>query len=328
MIGSILVNLIFPESEGGSENWTDTEFNYAFNTAFWALDEYEATQLGCDAGSGYLDIPNRNTRWLVGGTCRINDGPDSLFPPSDGKWDELEEDFSHSVSGFEAWINTVTVQVGNCVGYGEDFQIQVYYDVTVTQLRDFSVSRDDSGVEIEWEFEEVSDGAHFFVLRAIVADAGAADGSGAGDEFRDLHGTAACLGGPRFSFTDTDCEPRVTYRYRVDVSDEDGRRVLFGTEPVRIPVPRVFLHQNYPNPFNPSTEITFRIPSDMRGRLEIFDARGRSVVTLVDGVREPEVRTAEWDGRNRHGRAVDSGIYYCRLRADREAFTRKMVLPR
>ena len=42
------------------------------------------------------------------------------------------------------------------------------------------------------------------------------------------------------------------------------------------------LRQNSPNPFNPSTDIEYRIPSDGRTTLSVYDQLGRKTVTLVD----------------------------------------------
>jgi hypothetical protein len=48
--------------------------------------------------------------------------------------------------------------------------------------------------------------------------------------------------------------------------------------------------------------------------VEIYDATGRKVTTLYDGVGLGEMRF-EWDGRGQDGQVVDPGVYLCHVRA-------------
>ena len=60
--------------------------------------------------------------------------------------------------------------------------------------------------------------------------------------------------------------------------------------------------------------------------LRIYDASGREVRTLVDGAQAAGRRSAVWDGRDDTGLPVASGVYYARLDAGSQRFTRKMTL--
>jgi len=98
-------------------------------------------------------------------------------------------------------------------------------------------------------------------------------------------------------------------------------------------VPRAFtLMQNYPNPFNPTTRIAFTIhgggatTSDSRVRLDIYNVLGQKVTTLVESHLAPGHYEFEWDGRDRGGNTMASGLYFYRLQADGRAETKKMVL--
>ncbi len=89
------------------------------------------------------------------------------------------------------------------------------------------------------------------------------------------------------------------------------------------------LVQNYPNPFNPTTVIRFSIPQSRINqpvRLEIFNALGQKVRTLVDGPKTSGVHSVEWDGKNDIGRKVASGLYMYRLRSGEFIQNRKMLL--
>lgn len=89
----------------------------------------------------------------------------------------------------------------------------------------------------------------------------------------------------------------------------------------------VLLHQNYPNPFNPSTTIPYEMPpGGAHVRIDVIDAHGRVVRTLVDGYRAEGRREALWDGRTARGDPASSGVYFCRVRAAGAEQTRKITL--
>lgn len=86
------------------------------------------------------------------------------------------------------------------------------------------------------------------------------------------------------------------------------------------------LQQNVPNPFNPSTRIAFAFAQTGPVRLAVYDVRGRRVRTLIEGVLEAGEHHVDWDGRDRRGQRLGSGIYFYRLDADGGSQVRKMVL--
>jgi hypothetical protein len=134
--------------------------------------------------------------------------------------------------------------------------------------------------------------------------------------------------GLSFSFNDPYLVPSGTYRYRVDVEDEKGHRILFETQPVAIPSMPFTLFQNKPNPFNPLTTIRYFLPERAPVALEIFDVSGRLITNLVNETQEPGSYTIDWKGTDSGGRTVASGLYFYRLRAGKEIASRKMLLVR
>lgn len=93
---------------------------------------------------------------------------------------------------------------------------------------------------------------------------------------------------------------------------------------------RYDLAQNFPNPFNSSTTIAWDIPSKSVVKVRIFDALGRMVEELADGVAEPGRHTSRWDNA-----AIASGVYFCQMEASSVAdpavvhrMGRKMLLMR
>lgn len=86
------------------------------------------------------------------------------------------------------------------------------------------------------------------------------------------------------------------------------------------------LKQNYPNPFNMETEIGFSVPSRSFVTLEIYDLLGRKVNTLISGNLEAGYYSATWDGADRQGNPVSSGLYFYTLKSGEVKLSRKMVM--
>ena len=83
---------------------------------------------------------------------------------------------------------------------------------------------------------------------------------------------------------------------------------------------------NLPNPFNPSTRIRFELERSGPVRLEVVDARGRQVRTLVDGLRTPGLHEVVWNGRDHGGAPVASGVYRVRLINGGDVLSQSMTL--
>ncbi len=191
-------------------------------------------------------------------------------------------------------------------------------DLVATLLHSYNARLRDYCVTIEWRLTEAGADMRFFVLRA----------AGGTSAFAEIAREGIMRDGLSFSFMDANCEPGGTYAYRVDVEDGDGRRTLFETDEVSVPVMPLTLYQNYPNPFNPSTVIRFVVPEKCRVKLSIFDAQGRHVANLLDQVMTGGFKETAWDGRAHDGRIAASGVYFYRLKAGSEVLTKKMLLLR
>ena len=128
-------------------------------------------------------------------------------------------------------------------------------------------------------------------------------------------------------YVDSDIPPDGrSYYYTLGVVSADGSEVLSRTTMVKTAARAFTLDQNHPNPFNPATTISFVLPATMPVVLSVYNAEGKLVTTLVDGILAGGYNEVEWAGTNAAGNAVGSGIYFCRLRAGKEVATRKMIL--
>ncbi len=88
---------------------------------------------------------------------------------------------------------------------------------------------------------------------------------------------------------------------------------------------------NYPNPFNPETWIPYRLAEAAFVTLTIYDGVGQIVRTFDVGYQtaaayESRSNAIYWDGRNKIGEPVASGVYLYTLTAGDFSATRKMVI--
>jgi hypothetical protein len=88
---------------------------------------------------------------------------------------------------------------------------------------------------------------------------------------------------------------------------------------------RVWLAGGSPNPFGPdgTTVLRFVLPRAGDARLEVFDAMGRRVSTVLARKMPAGPGSASWDGRDDDGREVGAGLYFYRLSALGERVTAK-----
>ncbi|GAB4322459.1 MAG: hypothetical protein Kow0074_14010 [Candidatus Zixiibacteriota bacterium] len=107
------------------------------------------------------------------------------------------------------------------------------------------------------------------------------------------------------------------------VYEEYATAVQIETEPWS---PRYELAQNFPNPFNPTTLIHYSLHRTADVNIAVYNILGQHVATLENGTQEPGVYETRWNGTDHAGRAVPSGVYFYRLKANGQVDTRKMLL--
>ncbi|MBC8193855.1 MAG: PKD domain-containing protein [Candidatus Marinimicrobia bacterium] len=92
-----------------------------------------------------------------------------------------------------------------------------------------------------------------------------------------------------------------------------------------LPIQRLVM-KNYPNPFNPSTAIRYGLPSQSVVHIQIFDVRGVELQNYSLSQQPAGWYELEWNGRDKSGSQVSSGIYFCRIQTELEYQTIKMVM--
>ncbi len=94
-------------------------------------------------------------------------------------------------------------------------------------------------------------------------------------------------------------------------------------------LPAVFAFGNAaPNPCTKSISIRYQLPTKARVRIELYDIAGRSVKTLLNGVKTPGYYLIRWDGTDERGHQVASGIYFAAMKAGSFKKTVKISLIR
>ena len=98
-----------------------------------------------------------------------------------------------------------------------------------------------------------------------------------------------------------------------------------------MPVERSALLQNFPNPFNPETWIPYQLSAGSEVAILIYSAAGEMVRKLDLGYKPAGLyvssdRAAHWDGRNRFGASVASGVYFYSIQTGDFTAVRKLSI--
>lgn len=113
--------------------------------------------------------------------------------------------------------------------------------------------------------------------------------------------------------------------YLDDYAIEEIPNVGIGNNGVQVP-DEYALHQNYPNPFNPTTTISYTLKENAHVNLTIYNTLGQVVKTLVNDQQTAGTMTVQWDGTNKLGAKVASGMYIYRIEANDFVQSKKMVM--
>ncbi len=126
------------------------------------------------------------------------------------------------------------------------------------------------------------------------------------------------------------------YKYPYDYPAFTGRTLLPGEYVEKYPSgteddpssPGDFtLLWNYPNPFSDATTVSYRLPAAMNVFLRVYDAMGRHVATLFEGMQQAGTHQVPFSAtalKTRH--TLASGAYICVLAAGRQRSARTMIV--
>jgi len=95
-----------------------------------------------------------------------------------------------------------------------------------------------------------------------------------------------------------------------------GRQTLMGVTGVGeadVPTAALTLGPGAPSPFAREVRLAYATATAGRVRITIHDLEGRAITTLVNRDEPAGARVVTWDGTDRAGRDVGSGVYFVRL---------------
>ncbi|MBE9469186.1 MAG: T9SS type A sorting domain-containing protein [Bacteroidetes bacterium] len=85
------------------------------------------------------------------------------------------------------------------------------------------------------------------------------------------------------------------------------------------------LSQNFPNPFSGNTSISYVLDNNSKVELTIYNQTGQHITTLVKGYITKGKHTVTWQGTDKYGKAIPSGIYYYKLKTENKAISKSAV---
>lgn len=200
-----------------------------------------------------------------------------------------------------------------------NFTMEPY--ILPVELASFEAESADGQVMVRWSTASETNNAGFYVLRSasengpfetvtpnMISGAGNSDSENV------------------YEFTDEDVEANKEYFYKLMDVDFNGRQNDNGLVSILAQPPRTYeLGNNYPNPFNPETTLSFQIPERTRIRLSVYDVLGKTVNVLVEKELQAGTHSVQWQGIDKNGRAVPSGLYYYRLETESFSAVKKML---
>ena len=109
-----------------------------------------------------------------------------------------------------------------------------------------------------------------------------------------------------------------TVNFQMVAGSENGEDV--------IPITATELLGNYPNPFNPETTLSFALKTAGRVKLTVYNLKGQVVKDILNSDLPTGYHKYIWNGRDQHGKACASGIYYYRMESADYQCVKKMIL--
>ncbi|NNF07688.1 MAG: matrixin family metalloprotease [Candidatus Eisenbacteria bacterium] len=212
--------------------------------------------------------------------------------------------------------NDILFIVADSCGAADTCAAKVIVECAVpVELAAFSVNRSESGAVLQWEVAEATDHAGFHVFQQQLGST------------RDKVTNRLLTGSDQYMFVDASA-PRGPVDYWLQEISRSGLATWHG--PFRLSAspfitPSVVLAPARPNPFAAATLITYNLPEASPVRLEVFDAQGRLVRTLANGVQAAGEHVVRWNGDMEDGGRAAAGLYIVRLGAGNVSRIQKTV---
>lgn len=192
------------------------------------------------------------------------------------------------------------------------FWIQSDNGLLPVELVAFSATRRGSDVTLKWQTATEVNNYGFDVERSDEGEIFNKIG------FVEGHGTVNTP--QNYSYTDLNATGTIYYRLtqidRDGTSDNSAVVMVMATRPQTLRI-----SDTYPNPFNPTATIAIVVPETQNITLNVFDAMGRLIETLHNGLLEAGSHNFSFNAS-----ALASGTYFVRLDGATASTGHKIVL--
>jgi hypothetical protein len=113
----------------------------------------------------------------------------------------------------------------------------------------------------------------------------------------------------------------------MEIRDSVSTITAISTPEIPLVISDYQLHQNYPNPFNSTTIIPFKLDKSYNVIVAVYDMTGQEVICLVNEKLNRGNYEVQWNGKNKMGESVASGVYfYCLILNDSKSAMKKTIL--
>ncbi|RKZ20250.1 hypothetical protein DRQ23_09410, partial [bacterium] len=147
------------------------------------------------------------------------------------------------------------------------------------------------------------------------------------DEYRQVGFIPASQKG-KYTFIDREVKPGIVYSYKIAYVTTSGEKRWFGPVNGKINATPYLTLSPGNILINGKVSIQFLLPVDGHTSLIVFDRTGRRIVTLLNNDALAGFYNVQWDGKDKNGRPLPSGIYFVKLTHGTLEFTRRIILVR
>ena len=201
-------------------------------------------------------------------------------------------------------------------------------------IADFDATGAAGAILLSWRTRFEIDNRGFEVYRFAEHEERASRVRSFTDDDAGLLGRSHSTRSRQYAWADKAVEPGIKYSYflaHITTSGKEVRHVdrvqsarAHGTS--EVPAVNVFA---YPNPFNDTAVIAFQLATEGEVSVRVYNSLGQHVDLLMRGKVGATVQhVVTWDGTDRAGRPVASGLYLCRVMAGSSSRTAKLLLLR
>ncbi|HQM03720.1 MAG TPA: S8 family serine peptidase [Candidatus Cloacimonas sp.] len=135
-----------------------------------------------------------------------------------------------------------------------------------------------------------------------------------------------------YTYIDTTAVALTRYYYWLKVINNDDIEnfwgpitILTSSDPPPLPPPETAILGVFPNPFNPGTKIHYALKQEGTVKFKIYNAKGQLINSFSETHSSPGTYVYEFDGKNKDGNELASGIYFCSMQFKGKNYVRKMM---